>query len=60
MSLPFCSLIAHHQGRGPSDLRSTTRRCDKRPKPQGRTWNKKVLSTGTDRDTFSNELDRPD
>lgn len=40
MSLPFCSLIAHHRGHCPSDLGSMKRRCAKCPKPHGRTRNR--------------------
>lgn len=53
MSLPFCSLIAHHQGRCPSDLRSTTRRCAKRPKTSRKDMDQEFVSTGSDRETFS-------
>lgn len=51
MSLPFCSLIAHHQGRCPPDLRSPTRRCPKRPKTSRKDMYKKSLCARSDRST---------
>lgn len=49
MSLPFCSLIAHHQGRCPSDPRSPTRRCSKRPKTSRKDMYKNFLSVRSGR-----------
>lgn len=60
MSLPFCSLIAHHQGRCPSDPRSPTRRCPKCPQNlkeghgQGFFYLRALIGRRPDRDTFLN------